>query len=274
MFFFDEAHLLFNDAPKALIEKVEQVVRLIRSKGVGVYFVTQNPLDVPDDGAGPARQPRAARAARLHAARPEGGARRGRDFRANPAFKTEEAITQLGVGEALVSTLQPGGMPSIVERAKICPPRARLGPVTPAERTATLAQSPVRGSYDMAIDRDSAFEMLQRRTAETAVAPEQVEQVPVSAGARAGSTYPRASRTGARTAPVQPAPQPQASSGGLLESILGASLGGGGGTGRASNRQSVTEAVIKSAARSMSSTVGRQVGNALVRGILGGLLRR
>ena len=123
VFFFDEAHLLFNDAPKALLEKIEQVVRLIRSKGVGVYFVTQNPLDVPRVGAGPARQPRAARAARLHAARPEGGARRRRDLPRQPeARRRARRSPQLGVGEALVSTLEPGGVPS--RRAGQSPRRA------------------------------------------------------------------------------------------------------------------------------------------------------
>jgi hypothetical protein len=182
-------------------------------------------------------------------------------FRANPAFKTDKVIMEMGVGEALVSTLHPGGIPSMVERTKIAPPRARLGPVTPEERKAVQAQSPARGRYDLAIDRDSAFEMLQRRTAETAAAPGQVETVPVG-----GQTYQRATKIGggARSMPAQ---QPAAQGGGgLLEAILGA----GGGRGR----QSVAEAVMKSAARSMSSTVGRQVGNALVRGILGGLLRR
>ena len=117
VFFFDEAHLLFDDAPKALLDKIEQVVRLIRSKGVGVYFVTQNPLDIPDDGARPARQPRPARAARVHAARPEGGQGGGETLRANPKLDTEKAITELGVGEALVSFLDEKGRPGIVERA-------------------------------------------------------------------------------------------------------------------------------------------------------------
>ncbi len=262
VFFFDEAHLLFNDAPKALVEKVEQVVRLIRSKGVGVYFVTQNPLDVPETVLGQLGN-RVQHALRAFTPRDQKAVRAAAEtFRPNPAYRTDKVIMEMGVGEALVSTLQPGGIPSMVERAKICPPRARLGPVTAEERKAIQAQSPAKNRYDFAIDRDSAFEMLQRRTAATAAAPGEIEAAPAG-----GATYPRTRRAGGaagqRTAP--PPAQAQAGGGGLLESILGS---GGGG------RQSVAEAVMKSAARSMSSTVGRQVGNALVRGILGGLLRR
>ncbi|MFO1069774.1 MAG: helicase HerA-like domain-containing protein [Geminicoccaceae bacterium] len=262
VFFFDEAHLLFNDAPKALVEKVEQVVRLIRSKGVGVYFVTQNPLDVPETVLGQLGN-RVQHALRAFTPRDQKAVRAAAEtFRANPAFKTETAITELEVGEALVSTLQPGGSPSVVERAKICPPRARLGPLTAEERSALLAASPVRGRYDIAIDRDSAFEMLQRRTAQTAAGPDQVEEVP----SPVGGTYRKATRVGSRApqVPQQPAPEPQAG-GGLSDLIFGKGPG---------NRQSVAEAAIKSATRSISSTVGRQVGQALVRGILGGLLRK
>ena len=172
MFFFDEAHLLFNDAPKALLEKVEQVVRLIRSKGVGVYFVTQNPLDVPDTVLGQLGN-RVQHALRAFTPRDQkavqGG---GRDVRANPDARTERGDHRSSASaRRWCRRCEPGGTPSIVEQAKICPPRARLGPVTPAERAAVQAQSPVKGSYDVAIDRNSAFEMLQRRTAETAAAP-------------------------------------------------------------------------------------------------------
>ncbi len=261
VFFFDEAHLLFNDAPKALVEKVEQVVRLIRSKGVGVYFVTQNPLDVPETVLGQLGN-RVQHALRAFTPRDQKAVRAAAEtFRANPSFKTDRVIMELGVGEALVSTLQPGGVPSMVERTKIAPPRARLGPVTVEERKAVQAKSPARGRYELTIDRDSAFEMLQRRMAETAAAPGEVETV--QAG---GQSYSRPTRIPAQRRTAAPPPQQASAGGGLLESILGA----GGGRGR----QSVAEAVMKSAARSMSSTVGRQVGNALVRGILGGLLRR
>jgi len=163
VFFFDEAHLLFDDAPKALLDKVEQVVRLIRSKGVGVFFVTQNPLDIPDDVAGQlgsrvlhalrAFTPRDQKAIKAAAA----------TFRQNPALETEAVIKELGVGEALVSTLDEKGAPSIVDRCLIRPPSSRLGPASQAERRAILADSPVGPLYDTAIDRVSAYEVLAAR---------------------------------------------------------------------------------------------------------------
>ncbi|MFC7552538.1 helicase HerA-like domain-containing protein [Pseudoroseomonas wenyumeiae] len=169
VFFFDEAHLLFKDAPKPLLDKVEQVVRLIRSKGVGVYFVTQNPLDVPAAVLGQLGN-RVQHALRAFTPSDQRAVRAAAEtFRANPAFSTEAAITQLEVGEALVSTLQPGGVPSMVERTRIRPPQSRMGTITEQERAATLAASPLRGRYDTAEDRDSAYEMLQQR-AGTAVA--------------------------------------------------------------------------------------------------------
>ena len=150
VFFFDEAHLLFNDAPKALIEKVEQVVRLIRSKGVGVYFVTQNPADVPPVVLSQLGN-RVQHALRAYTPAEQKGVRAAAEaFRANPAFKTAEVITELGVGEALVSTLSPAACPSIVERIKVCPPRSRMGTVTPEERQETIAASPLAGKYDAA----------------------------------------------------------------------------------------------------------------------------
>lgn len=168
VFFFDEAHLLFDEAPRALIERVEQVVRLIRSKGVGVYFVTQNPLDVPDSVLSQlgnrvqyalrAYTPREQKAVKVAAS----------TFRPNEAFDTFETITQLGVGEALVSTLESKGVPGVVERTLIRPPSSRLGPLTDAERAEVMKLSPVAGQYDEAVDRDSAHEMLERRAAEEA----------------------------------------------------------------------------------------------------------
>jgi DNA helicase HerA-like ATPase len=161
VFFFDEAHLLFSDAPPALLEKIEQVVRLIRSKGVGVYFVTQNPLDIPDTRARPARQPRAARAARLHAARPEGGQGGGRHHARQPeGFDAATVITELGVGEALVSFLDEHGRPTIVERAMVLPPGVAHRPADAEERRAAIADSPIAGHYEKAVDRESAYEKL------------------------------------------------------------------------------------------------------------------
>ncbi|PZR36821.1 helicase HerA-like C-terminal domain-containing protein [Caulobacter segnis] len=163
VFFFDEAHLLFNDAPKALLEKIEQVVRLIRSKGVGVYFVTQNPADIPDTVLGQlgARVQHALRA--YTPADQKGLKAAAQSFRTNPGFDTAEAIQALGVGEALVSTLDEKGAPQVVQKTLIRPPASRLGPITPPERAALQGQSPVRGVYDAAMDRDSAYEILQGR---------------------------------------------------------------------------------------------------------------
>jgi DNA double-strand break repair helicase HerA and related ATPase len=172
VFFFDEAHLLFRDAPKALLEKVEQVVRLIRSKGVGVYFVTQNPLDVPDTVS---RQlgNRVQHALRAFSPLEQKAVKAAATtFRANPSFDTEKAIMELGIGEALVSTLDEKGQPSIVERTFVKPPNARVGPITEAERKAVIKASNavLETDYSKAIDRESAFEMLQKRMAERAEA--------------------------------------------------------------------------------------------------------
>jgi DNA helicase HerA-like ATPase len=165
VFFFDEAHLLFKDAPKALLEKVEQVVRLIRSKGVGVYFVTQNPLDIPDTVS---RQlgNRVQHALRAFTPAEQKAVRSAaQTFRKNPKIDTEQAIMQLGIGEALISTLDEKGQPTMVERALVKPPNSRVGPITDAERQAVIDASPVEGVYDEAEDRESAYEMLSKRTA-------------------------------------------------------------------------------------------------------------
>ena len=163
VFFFDEAHLLFNDAPKALLDKVEQVVRLIRSKGVGIYFITQNPADVPDTVLGQLGN-RIQHGLRAYTPADQRGLKAAADsFRANPAFDTAQAIQALGVGEALVSVLDEKGAPTMVEKTSIRPPNSRIGPVTPDERRQLMAASPVRGIYDQVQDRESAFEMLKAR---------------------------------------------------------------------------------------------------------------
>jgi uncharacterized protein len=165
VFFFDEAHLLFKDAPKALLDKVEQVVRLIRSKGVGVYFVTQNPLDIPDTVS---RQlgNRVQHALRAFTPAEQKAVRAAaQTFRKNPEIDTEQAIMQLGIGEALVSTLDEKGQPTMVEKTWVKPPNARVGPISEAERKAAINASPVRGEYEEVEDRESAYEILQRRTA-------------------------------------------------------------------------------------------------------------
>ncbi len=168
VFFFDEAHLLFDDAPKALLERVEQVARLIRSKGVGVYFITQNPLDVPDTVSSQlgnriqhalrAFTPKEQRAVKAAA----------QTFRQNPDLDTEAAILELGVGEALVSTLENKGEPSVVQRTLVRPPEAQIGPLTPEERTQAIGRSPVANKYETAVDRESAYEILEKRTKELA----------------------------------------------------------------------------------------------------------
>src|SRR5436190_3514872 len=165
-FFFDEAHLLFRDAPKPLLEKVEQVVRLIRSKGVGIYFVTQNPADIPEAVLGQLGN-RVQHALRAYTPAEQRGLRAAAEsFRPNPAFDTAETIQALGVGEALVSVLDANGVPSIVQKTAIRPPVSRLGPLTPFERTEVISKSPVAGVYDEALDRESAYEMLREQAAE------------------------------------------------------------------------------------------------------------
>lgn len=163
VFFFDEAHLLFDEAPKALIDKIEQVARLIRSKGVGIYFVTQNPMDIPDSVLGQLGN-RIQHALRAYTPKEQKAVRAAASsFRENPAFETEDVITDLGVGEALVSLLDAKGVPSIVGRTLIRPPASRLGPATKTERKAIIADSPVKGLYDKSIDRESAYEILEKK---------------------------------------------------------------------------------------------------------------
>ena len=163
VFFFDEAHLLFNEAPKPLLEKIEQVVRLIRSKGVGIYFVTQNPLDVPEVVLGQLGN-RVQHALRAFTPRDQKAVKAAaQTMRANPAFNTAEAITELSVGEALVSLLDEKGRPSMVERAFILPPASRIVPVSDAERVAIIKSSVIYGHYEQAIDRESAYEIIKSR---------------------------------------------------------------------------------------------------------------
>ncbi len=185
VFFFDEAHLLFNDAPKALLEKVEQVVRLIRSKGVGVYFVTQNPLDIPDAVLGQLGN-RVQHALRAFTPRDQKAVKAAADtFRAKPGLDVATAITELGVGEALISTLGEGGVPSPVERAKVCPPRSRLGAITPEERAAALQRSPFRDRYEALADRESAYEILQVRSQQATATAQAEAQAQAEAKAAA-----------------------------------------------------------------------------------------
>ncbi len=248
VFFFDEAHLLFDEAPDALIAKVEQVVRLIRSKGVGVYFVTQNPLDVPDKVSAQLGN-RIQHALRAFTPREQKAVRTAAEtFRQNPAFSTEEAITQLAVGEALVSMLHGKGVPTMVQRTLVRPPEARVGPLKPDERATLVNTSPLAGKYDEAVDRFSAYEKLRGRI--TASPSQPNPPAPGEAPASGGGFF-----------------------GGILDGIV--STVGGIATTRVGGPRSQTlgEAVIKSAARSAASTAGRQITQALVRGVLGSLLK-
>jgi len=175
VFFFDEAHLLFDDAPKALVDKVEQVARLIRSKGVGVYFITQNPADVPEDILGQLGN-RVQHALRAFTAKDQKELRlAAQTYRDNPAFSTEEAIPEVGVGEAVTSMLQPKGVPGIVERTLIRPPSSQLGPITDAQRRSLMALSEMAGKYDTPLDRESAFEILRGRAVTAAAEAEAAE---------------------------------------------------------------------------------------------------
>ncbi|WP_409432427.1 helicase HerA-like domain-containing protein [Litorimonas sp. RW-G-Af-16] len=175
IFFFDEAHLLFDDAPKALIDKIEQFARLIRSKGVGIYFVTQNPMDIPDSVLGQLGN-RIQHALRAYTPKEQKAVRAAASsFRENPKLDTEDVITDLGVGEALVSLLDAKGVPGIVGRTMIRPPASRLGPATPTEREAVLADSPVKGIYDKPVDRESAYEILEAKTEADAKAAAKAE---------------------------------------------------------------------------------------------------
>jgi DNA helicase HerA-like ATPase len=244
VFFFDEAHLLFNDAPKALLDQVQQVVRLIRSKGVGVYFISQSPLDIPDDVLGQLSN-KVQHALRAFTPKDRKSVKAVADnFRENPKFDAADAVQELAVGEALVSTLDAKGIPSVVDRVLIAPPTCRMGAITPEERKAVMAVSPVKGEYDEAIDRESAYEILMKaaRGKSSGSAPS-VTQGPAPARRTWGAGGGEARR----------APQPR--SGGY-------------------QRQTMGEAAAKSAVRSVSSAIGSSLGRALVRGVLGSLLKR
>ena len=192
VFFFDEAHLLFADAPKILLDKIEQVVRLIRSKGVGVYFVTQNPRDVPDTVLGQLGN-RVQHALRAFTPRDQKAIKAAAEtMRANPKLDTEKAITELAVGEGLISFLDEKGRPNVVERAYVLPPASRIGPISPDERRAVIAASPVKGVYEQAVDRESAYEKLKGRTEAKPAEPKQSSN-PVS-DVLFGKTGPRGGR--------------------------------------------------------------------------------
>ena len=242
VFFFDEAHLLFADAPDALRDKIEQVVRLIRSKGVGVWFVTQSPTDLPDTVLGQLGN-RVQHALRAFTPRDQKAVKAAAEtFRSNPGLDVKQTIVELGVGEALLSFLDAKGMPSPVERALVCPPVSRVGAITADERTCMVRASSLRGRYEHAVDRESAYEMLRER------AERATREAAAQASSRERAAASRSSRTRDDAAPPRP---------------------------RAAQRQSVGEAMMKSAARSLGTEIGRQVGGKtgarILRGILGSL---
>jgi uncharacterized protein len=248
VFFFDEAHLLFNDAPKALMEKIEQVVRLVRSKGVGVYFVTQNPIDVPDKVLAQLGN-RVQHALRAFTPRDQKAVTAAaQTFRPNPKLDTAQVITQLGKGEALVSFLEGNGIPAMVERVMVRPPAARIGPITPEERKSIIDNSPVKGKYDTAIDSESAYEVLQRRVAGASGGGGGIlDQIGGIVGTIFGTNTPRG----------------KLSTGQLIARNV---------------TRSVTDKVVGGAVadigKSVGGSIGGSVGRAIVRGALGGLLRR
>jgi DNA helicase HerA-like ATPase len=241
VFFFDEAHLLFADIAPALLEKIEQVVRLIRSKGVGVYFVTQNPRDVPDNVLGQLGN-RVQHALRAFTPRDQQAVRATAEtFRQNPQLNTEAVLTELGVGEALVSLLDERGQPGVVERAFIVPPRSQIGPITAAQRQQLIASSLVAGVYEKAVDRESAYERL---TKAHAVAPPPLANVPALEEKKGffGSIF------GGGSSSPSPLPTAPRSRGGRQPDTL-------------------VETMTKSAVRSVGSTIGREI----IRGVLGSI---
>jgi len=251
VFFFDEAHLLFDDAPKALIDKVEQVARLIRSKGVGVYFITQNPADVPEDVLGQLGN-RVQHALRAFTAKDRRELRQAAEnYRENPDFDTEDAIREVGVGEAVTSMLERKGIPGVVQRTLIRPPSSRLGPIDDVARAGVIAVSPFRGKYEAGVDRESAFEILQRRAedaareAETAEAAEEAEQSPAVREYQRGRRF-SGNRVGRSSAT---------------------------NTTSRSRSSSRSDSIGTAFAKSFARQLGTQSGRAMVRGILGGLFR-
>ncbi|MFZ1942750.1 MAG: helicase HerA-like domain-containing protein, partial [Acidobacteriaceae bacterium] len=245
-FFFDEAHLLFTDLPKVIEDKVLQLVRLIRSKGVGVYFVTQNPIDIPEAILGQLGN-RVQHALRAFTPNDQKAVRAAaQTFRTNPKLNVEKAVTELAIGEALVSFLDEKGTPTIVERALIAPPEGQIGPITPEQRSEMMKTSLVAGVYDTAVDRESAYELLKARAEQSASQ---------QTGAAQGSLPGGVAGTEGTAQPNQPWY-------GGLSTILTQP------TGKTGRGDSLLESMAKSAVRTAGSTMGRQ----LVRGVLGSLL--
>lgn len=255
VFFFDEAHLLFNEAPKALVERIELVVRLVRSKGVGVYFVTQNPLDIPDTVLAQLGN-RVQHALRAFTPRDQKAVKSAAStMRANPGLDIETAITELAVGEALVSMLDEKGRPGVTQRVYVVPPGSQIGPITPEQRKALIAGSLVAGAYEKTIDRESAYENLKGRAAASPTAAE-------ASRSPSGTPIPP---TGTASLPGGPSAQSNTDGGllGGLKDVIFGSTGPRGG-----KHEGLAEAAARSAVRSIGSSVGREI----IRGVLGSIL--
>jgi DNA helicase HerA-like ATPase len=255
VFFFDEAHLLFNGAPKALVDKVEQVARLIRSKGVGVYFITQNPADVPDTILGQLGN-RVQHALRAFTGKDQRDLKRAaQNYRPNPRFSTEDAIKEVGTGEAVTSFLEAKGVPQMVERTLIRPPSSKLGPATPGERAALMAASPLAGKYETVLDRDSAHEMLARRAEEAALEAHRAEQA-----AQRQSEKDAMEREYQNARRYDPTPRRTTTS---TKSV----------SSRRSTGSRQSDSVTEVFAKSLARQLGTKSGQTLVRGILGSLFK-
>lgn len=255
VFFFDEAHLLFKEAPAALVERIELVVRLVRSKGVGVYFVTQNPLDIPDSVLGQLGN-RVQHALRAFTPRDQKAVKAAAEtMRAKPGLDIATAITELAVGEALVSLLDDKGRPSVTERVFVVPPGSQIGPIAAEQRQALIKGSLVAGVYEAQVDRASAYESLKGRAAASPAAP---------TAARPAPTMPTPTAAPAPTS--APAPAPAEEGGGMLDGLKDMVFGSTGPRG--GRREGLAEAAAKSALRSMGSSLGREI----IRGVLGSIL--
>jgi hypothetical protein len=296
VFFFDEAHLLFDDAPKALLSRIEQVVRLIRSKGVGVYFITQNPLDLPETVLGQLGN-RVQHALRAFTPRDQKAVKVAAEtFRPNKGFNAAQAITELGVGEALLSFLDAKGVPFPVERCLIAPPQGRIGPATAEERAAVMAASPLAGRYDKVVDRQSAYEILTGRVTQSAnpdpaPAPRrrgQYGSVPPTVPATTGPWGPRTAPPPAeveqptppaprpeprlkKAQPQPPTPEPKKVPAGRQRDSVGITVA------KAAGRSMATIAAREAAkavfGRGKAASIGASVGGAVLRGVLGSILR-
>ena len=272
-FFFDEAHLLFDDAPPALLEKVEQVVRLVRSKGVGVYFITQNPIDIPDKVAGQLGN-RVQHKLNAFTPRDQAAVKSAADtFRPNPAIDVPSAITELKIGEALVSLLQPDGSPSPVQRTLIKPPASRVGPLTPQERAIMISTDVIGAKYDTLLDRDSAEEILKAKGDEAAAAAASIkaqsdaekvaaQQARLDAVAAKDAARVKAADEKLRVAQMRDDERRQKEVEREAARVA-----------KEAAKPSMADKMMQSAGRSIASSVGRQIGSQLLRGIFGGLLR-